>query len=440
MKMKHLSIACAMAISGMSGQAFALNPTASAAATVKLFISGSSAQQKSIGALATTVCTAGTIDAYGDTASTYSNYRAYSCTGKASGIPTSLQSKSILMTERAAGGSIYGVLPVARSTAINTMNVNAASCGTAAVGTMDASGKVNPTAPIGGTFPLWSCSDLTPTAIPDLGVSDVEPTMFASQINIDPATLPAYYANPYNATDASKLSITPEIAAVFGTPVSNTIGGVANAVTNLSKSQIASILSGTYTDWHQVNTTIPAGTTINICRRVAGSGSQAATNAWMLGNPCLNPVGGNLTPLTNNGTNVIENSSSGTVISCMNTKGNAIGVLGVETQPGGSDTWHFVTIDGQTSSTQNAAQGSYDFYVESTFQYRTSTPAGAVLDLMNLIEAKAGDPTVIAGMSIPGQVALPTNGWVPNIPYSAANPVMQGTRFGSSCTTSQIQY
>ncbi len=451
MKMKQLSIACAVAIAGVSGQAFALSPAASAAAQVKLFISGSSAQQQSIGALAQAVCAAGTIDVYGDSAAPYKDYRAYSCTAKTTAVdPTiaaSISGKTLLMTDRAKGGSIYGVLPVARSTALNTMTVNATDCSTAAVGTIDTSGKVNPTAPIGSTYPLWSCGNLTTTAIPDMGVSDVEPAMFSSQLNIDAASTPAYYASPYNASDATVLNIAPELAAVFGIPVSNTIGGVgtdaAPAITNMTRSQIASIFSGNLTDWNQVNSAIPAGTPISICRRVAGSGTQAGTNAWFMANPCLVPFGGALTPLDASTPGVVENPSSGGVASCVNTVGaNAIGLLGVETQPGGSNGthWNFVTIDGQTASTANAAEGKYDFYVESTFQYRKSTPAGAVKDLMNLIRSKAGNPTVMASLSIPGVVALPSNGWVPNIPFSAANPVMRGSRGGHTCSASALSY
>jgi ABC-type phosphate transport system substrate-binding protein len=443
MKMKQLSIACAVAIAGVSGQAFALNPTQSAAAQVKLFISGSSAQQQSLGALAENICASGTIDVYGDSASPYKDYRSYSCTAKTTAvdpaIPASISGKSLLISERAKGGSIYGVIPVARSLAVNVMTVNATSCGTAAVGTIDTSGKVNPTSPIGSTYPLWSCTDLSATAIPDMGVSDVEPDMFSAQLNIDNTSTPTWYAAPYNASDAANLDIAPEIAAVFGIPVSNTIGGVANAVTNLSKSQVASIMSGSYTDWHQVNSAIPAGTAINICRRVAGSGTQAGTNAWTMGAPCMGPYGGNLTPLTNDGVHVFENASSGGVASCMNSKGNAIGLLGVETQPGGTDAWHFATIDGQTPSTANAAQGKYDFFVESTFQYRLSA-TGAVLDLMGVIRAKAGDPSVISSLGIPGVLALPTNGWMPTTPYSAANPVAWGSRGGHTCSATQLQF
>lgn len=446
MKMKQVSIACTLALAGVSGQAFALNPTQSANAQVKLFISGSSAQQASLGALAASVCAAGTIDVYGDAASPYKNYRAYSCTAKTTAsdptIPASISGKTLLITERAAGGSIYGVIPVARTTeVIANMVVSGATgaCSTAAVGTIDTAGRVNPTTPIGSTYPLWSCSTTSPSNTPDLGVSDVEPDMFGAKINIDQTSTPTWYANPYNGGDAAQLDILPEIAAVFGIPVSNTIGGVANAITNLTKSQVASIMSGTYTDWHQVKSSIPAGTTINICRRVAGSGTQAGTNAWFMANPCLVPYSGALTPLTASAS-VFENASSGLVASCMNTKGNAIGLLGVETQPGGSDSWHFATIDGQSPSTANAAQGIYDFYVESTFQYRKSTPVGAVRDLMDLIRAKAGDPTVIASLGIPGVLALPTNGWTPDSPYVATNPVSWASRGGHTCSATQLLF
>ncbi len=441
-KMKQVSIACAVALAGISGQAFALTPTASANASIKLFISGSSAQQQSLGALAQSICQSGSIDVFGSGSPTVNgkDYRAYSCTIKTTAqdntIPASIAGQSVLIVDRAKGGSIYGVLPVSRSTAIDKMVVSAAGCSTQAVSTINTAGKVGGT---GTTYPLWQCTTTT-TAVPDMGVSDVEPAMFAAQINIDINSTPDYYANPYNSTDANALDIKPELGAVFGIPVSNTIGGVANAVTSLSKQQVAAIFSGTYYDWHQVNPAIPSGTSINICRRVAGSGTQAGTNAWFMANPCLTPFGGSLTPLTDNGANVIENSSSGNVASCMNSHGNAIGLLGVETVPGTGDSWHFADIDGQSASTANAAQGKYDFFVESTFQYRTTGNTVAAKALMDVIRAKAGDPSVISSLGIPGVLALPSNGWLPDNPYVASNPVAWGTRGGHTCSQTQMQF
>ena len=449
MKMKQVSIACAAALAGLSGQAFALSPSLSASATVQLFISGSSAQQQSLGALAASVCQTGTLDVFGSGSPTVDgkDYRGYSCTIKTTAmdptITANLSGKSMLVVERAKGGSIYGVIPVARtSEKIDKMVVSAAGCSTAAVGTIDTAGKVNPTAPIGNTYPLWQCATTVAGNTPDLGVSDVEPQMFSAQVNIDSASTPTWYAAPYNATDASKLNIAPEIQAVFGIPVSNTIGGVANAVTNMTKSQIASIFTGTYTDWHQVNPAIPVGTTINICRRVAGSGTQAGTNAWFMANPCLNPYSGSLAVLSaaTNPATVTEGGGSGNVASCMNSKGNAIGLLGVETQPGGTDLWHFATIDGQSPSTANAAQGKYDFFVESTFQYRSATPAGATKDLMDVIRAKAGDPSVIASLGIPGVLAIALNGWSPDSPYVSTNPVSWTSKGGNTCSATQLLF
>lgn len=324
------------------------------------------------------------------------------------------------------------------------MVVSVTGCSKAPVSRIDTAGRTG-VAATGTTFPLWSCGTMT-SSIPDLGVSDVASALFGALVNIDRISTPTWYANPYNAGDESKLDALPTIAVVFGVPVSNTIGGVANAVPNLSKQQVASILSGTYTDWHQVKSSIPTGTPINICRHVAGSGIQAGANALFLGNPCLAPFGGNLPVVsadTSLGAHVFENSSSGAVVSCMNSKGNAIGLLGIATQPGGSDSWHFATIDGQAATNANTAQGVYDFFVESTYQYRKSTPYSAVRDLMDDILARVGDPGRIAAAGIPGVLALATNGWMPDSPYVSTNPVTWATRTsgytsGSTCSQTQL--
>ncbi|MHB8471430.1 MAG: type 2 periplasmic-binding domain-containing protein [Gammaproteobacteria bacterium] len=445
MKMKQVSIACTLALAGISGQAFALTPTQidnarTAHTLLELFISGSSAQQASLGALAASVCDGTTIDVYGDTTAA-TGYRAYSCVAKA-GLGTI--AGNLLITDRGKGGSIYGVIPVARSEAIDKMVVSGASCTPAAVSKIDTAGRTG-TKAIGTTYPLYTCS-ATMLDTPDMGVSDVEPDMFRVKLNIDPGT--PWVNSPYTDADSAKIDPKPEIAAVFGIPVNDTIGGIGTklnpAIPNLTKQQVATIMSkGGYTDWHQVDPNIPAGTTINVCRRVAGSGTQAGTNAWFMANPCLLPYGGALTPLTAaDSPNVFENPGSGDVVKCMNdpAKGNAIGLLGIETQPGSSDTWHFATIDGQKASTPNAAQGIYDFFVESTFQYRKSTPAGAKKDLMDLIRAKAGDPAVISSLGIPGVLALPTNGWTQDSPYVSTNPVGWGSRGGHTCSQTQMGF
>lgn len=427
MKMKQVSIAVALVAAGISGQAFALNPTDSAAAPVHAFISGSSAQQKSLGAIATSMCQTGTIDVYYDSATGGKNHRAYSCT--VTGTGTALDTKNMLINNRAQGGSGFGVIPVARAQAIDSMVINTASCGSAAVGTT-AEG-----------YPLWNCANTTPV-VPDAGVSDVEPALFVG-INKASATDP-----DFDSTDKAKITSSSQLAVVFGTPVSNDLYNAG--LTNMSRAQIASILSGTYKDWSKVKNdagVAVASGPITICRRAPGSGTQAANNAWFNAFPCsasyVPPVDATATdPVT--GYTVIENASAGAVLSCMNTHTGAIGVLGTETQPGGSDNWHFVSIDGIAPTVQNAATGKYDFFVEQTMQWRKVTvngilkPAGDQLTLLTQFKTRSGNATTLG--TIPGVAGLWTNGQTVTIPFNATKPVMQGSRFTNTCKPTTLNF
>jgi ABC-type phosphate transport system substrate-binding protein len=245
----------------------------------------------------------------------------------------------------------------------------------------------------------------------------------------------------FNSTDDGNISKLSELAVVFGTPVTNDLG-----ITNLSRAQITSIMTGNYSDWSQVDPTKSGP--ITICRRGPGSGSQAANNAWFMHFPCGLSTGSALSPLraVDDPAHVIENASSGAVLSCLNTHSKAIGVLGTETQPGGGDLWKFVSIDGQAATVQNAATGKYDFYVEQTIQWRNKTVNGAPVPdadqqhVLDTIALRSGDPTFLGSGAVSGVAALWTNGYSPTIPFNAAQPVMQGTRFTNTCTPTTLQY
>ena len=420
MKLRTLAAGLALA---SAGTAHALPPAGPY--DLDVFISGASAQQLTLGALATSLFQAGTIDVFFDTASAGRDYRAYS--GTVAGTGTALDGKKVIIHNRALGGSYQGVGPVARAQAISRMNVSAATC----------TAEANPATP-----QTYNCTG-TVNDVPDAGVSDVEPGLFVG-IN-----LPAGQT-PLSGGELASLNVQPQLAVIFGIAVTNNTG-----IDNLSRSQITSLLTGSYSDWSQVNPSISGEVVVQ--RRGPGSGTQASANAYFSGFPCTTDF---IAPLdASAGPNVVENSSTGNVVNGLNAAFNAgrlaIGLVPTERSPGPNDRWHFVDIDGidplsgvaagapyTPARSLTATSGQYDYYVEQTFQSRNKAvngvpaPSGLLATFINVFVPRSGDPAIIESEQLLGVAALPGNGYDP----TAFDPglVMKGTRQGSTCRPSQL--
>ena len=119
MKLNKLVLACTMALA--ANHAFALGPTVTP--DVEVFISGSSAVQGALGAIASGMMTG--VDTYYNTSNNGNDYRAYF--GTVSGTGTALDGKKLLIHNRALGGSFQGVGPLARAQAVTRMAIDS-SC------------------------------------------------------------------------------------------------------------------------------------------------------------------------------------------------------------------------------------------------------------------------------------------------------------------------
>ena len=457
MKLKAIVATCALAF---AGNAAALAPTVTP--DVTLFISGSSALQIMIGQVTKTMFVNGTTAAdrtdvfYDGTAAVAAgkDRRGYFGVGAAT-LPASLAGKNILILETATGGSINGVVPVARSTPFATLNMTTCAMPTTAL--VDAATGIS----------VYSCTGSV-TRVPDAGISDLDPGTINSSIN-----LPAGTAT-LTAAELAALNKKATLGVVMGVPVTS---NVPASLQSLSKGQIAGLMSGTIIDWSMIEPTA-TGKSVVICRRGAGSGTQSVVNAQIFGNPCTTsplfpltaaPLGAAPTstaPVAAGSIVVIENSSSGAVKTCLSTvkNGNAagkainvktgaivtagtadsvvlpaggygIGVLG--TDQGTSADFVYAAVDGVAATVQNAASGAYNLIGEATFNDRGDL-SGAVLDLYTEFATRAGDPTVLgtggtAGAAIAGVAALSENGWPVSVPFSAANPVLNVGNFGNMC-------
>lgn len=419
MNVNKSALACALACAVVSGQVLAHAP--SVTPQVSVFMAGTVAAQKWLGHFASAHCQSGTLDVYYDTATNGATHRAYFCT--ATGTGTTVDGQKVFFNDNGQLDS-NGVFPVVRGLAIPNMTVSTTSCGAAAVGTDAETGA-----------PLWKCAN-TVNAVPDAGVTDVEPAMFVG-INKDSSSVADFN---YNRVEAGKLSGPYSMLAwVLGIPVTNDLG-----LTNLSRDQVLSIFSGTYTDWSQVSPGLSGQ--ITICRGVTGSGAQAGINAFFMNYPCGLANGGGLNPLDGNGNpSVIMNVTVSDMKNCLNTHSHAIGLLGADTQPGfGTDSWSFVSINHEVPTVENAAVGNYDYTVEQTMQWRTVAVNGAPAvsaaqqALLSAMQSMGGDPAYLGAQA--GVAALWSNGYTPTIPFNAAYPVMYASRFSNTCTPNQLAF
>ena len=378
----------------------------------------------------------------------------------------------VLVVKRDRGGSGVGVGPVqtkgdgsdANLGQITFLNVNAATCPT--VGTPGVNGGPAITNPTGGLVPLQECAaTYNQNRYTEMGTSDIEPDKFFA-INepiVDGVGLPFRTELDRAFAERSTLG-----GLAFNNPVTLALRNVLqteqfpNAATNvcnpghpsynlltadpsdradatnaeshacmpsLSRSHVAALLNGTTVNWNQLlraNGTpiLPAGLPVQICRRVAGSGTQATINALISswpGDP--GSVIDIATPRVPNGTTVIGNSGSSDVDTCLhnfNATANpyAIGNLSVE----GRNTdnlrnWRYIKIDGVAPTLRNMHAGDTYMWAQQSCQRRNnalpynpgSVPATDTVANKTRVYTALCGVTAVNGLNNPGALALLNN-------------------------------
>jgi hypothetical protein len=259
MKFSKIALACSLATAAMSAQA--VEVPGAAAATV-IYFTGASAPDNFLSGVVGTMFT-GTVTRIDGTGN--SNYRAF--LGKAaSGITGVTAGSDIVLVKRSAGGSVFGVDPVARSQSIAYMNVKSANC--VAVGNP----ATSYTCPIEGSDPANAAANGT-GLVPDFGISDVEPALFKAPYNVENNN------TQLSGTELSRLVVKPVNQLMMGLVATNSV----SASTNLSRTQYAAALAGKYGTWAAID---GSEDSMVVCRRVNGSGTQASYNWFFSGFPC----------------------------------------------------------------------------------------------------------------------------------------------------------
>lgn len=313
MKLKHLAFAVATLAAGYTQAA---TVTIGGVSHQVVYLSGATAPDNFLADIAEGMMT-------GVTFYQASNYKAFA--GSANGIPNVANGTKILFIKRSAGGSAWGVGPVARAQRVKTIDVN--NC-TSGAGT-----KAAPfNCAITGVDPGETGHELSSNAglVPDFGVSDVEPAMFQEPYNTenDAAAL--------SASEIARLAVVPVNQIMMGLAATNTVP----ASTYLSRSTYGAMLNFQITNWGQVSSAFSDTDPVVVCRRVEGSGTQTSYNAFFGNFPCAANELGSVAPARMSdsagwkfdgdgsaatpyvidpaqGYTVVENSSSGNVRSCL---------------------------------------------------------------------------------------------------------------------------
>ena len=406
--MKQLRL-CTLAVAALAvmGSAQALTPsqiiTKRAAGTlVEVDMSGASAIRLSIGGAFMENCDVTTTDVIWNS-TTGSNHRAYSCT-LATAVGNYPVGTDIVVYKRDSGGSTNGIRPVSDSVAIEAMVINGLS-GTDVGGTCTASGTTRPS-----NKDVNTASYICPAVanrVPAIGFSDEEPALLNTGVNLSgtagnlallnskPLTIGIFgvVANTYlrnllqtaqagtilpaacSAGDESDACV-PSIPKGFATAVFASGGGFS-PTTGLGWQQLG--LTGT-------DATKP----VYVQRRAAGSGTQAASNAYFLNGNCgsgaIAAAGASTSTTVRNVT--IAGSSGAVTGSFAAANTNArlqLAVLGRENNPLPNGAvagtaqdlgFRFLRINGVLPNRAAAKTGAYDFIYENTIQWRLADDAG----------------------------------------------------------------
>jgi hypothetical protein len=414
------------------------------AANNVLFLSGASAPQNFIttnvvAGLFEGTGAPGTIDlgaatgnnycTYFDTPQSGADFRAWF--GKLKATVPGLGGQLVLLIDRAKGGSVFGVNPVARAENIQTLVPSTAAC--------TGGGTGSTATPIKCT-PVGNDATLTGGLVPDWGVSDVAPYMFKDPLNVE------FGATQLTPAELARFgtSITPVNELMMGYAITRrqttaNPAGAGNIVTatiipdtyRVTKSRYASMLSGVLRSWSVQGAVIPpGGDQVVVCRRVPGSGTQSSYNWYFNNFPCtagnITTQSGVFTPARMTDSDGFNDDGLGNPSNCYNTVTNVTqactlagpGAPGSAAYPYAIDATAGYTVLENSSSgvvrtclTKAANGGRHNFQAgDPTKNYTVDFGTGgygaiAVLSMDSLNQAQfctlggAGDEDVNAGFT-----------------------------------------
>jgi ABC-type phosphate transport system substrate-binding protein len=367
-----IAAAVAVAIGAHSAAEAAQTPAACAAATVTIYIAGSSAAQPAFA----TALAADLFDAGGETvlSGTNGNFKAYCGAAKAGNGAGIATGTVVTAYYRGEGGSVVGALPIAgNSTTPHNNNVPVKFLDLTGTGCAVAGPATTGTSAAVGTTDGWG--GCVTTHVVEMGVTDLEPTVF-----VTPNYPSAYSATVFGTAVKKDLSVMAPIALfqqTFALYVNSAnFNGVAgqNPV-NISRETAAAVLSGAYTNWNQVPNAAGNGlvsstsSTIHIVNREAGSGTRTGATIYFLGTNCVNFPGtlSDPSPLT-------DGYATGDVLTTAAATAGSITYASIDNS---NASLTKASLSGVAPSNLAAATGQYDYWFEATANQGKTLSAGA---------------------------------------------------------------
>jgi hypothetical protein len=480
MQAKLISAAVAAAFAG--APAFAATPAFNTATTNEFYMSGASAQEGQLKHFMRRACQNGTLTLYRQ-----SNQFAYHCAVNSTVVPGHTKA-NVVVYKSSVGGSGNGTAPVANSSTLAFMDLaTMPAIGSGGATTAPAAGTCSNATTIAAVPPVGTdtiglpayqdviCNQTLVNKVTEAGLSDVEPALFKGSVT------------GLDNTALGKLAVSPINQLVFGVPVTTglrnalqaaqglTVGAEDEAnMPSLSKAQVTGIYTGSIITWDQLGLSNPDDpvNAIWVVRRVQSSGTQTSARVYFLNDPCAPGMAqfvadgdpavasnalacSSADPLGAGYGLVYQGSGSGNVVTCLNEhetdKRWAVGVLSTEFVAGstGNTGYRFIKVDGAAPTLFNAANGTYQYVMEATLQWRNAASGNATAgDDLKMAEAmKAGfnNPVVVAAISTgmtqlygPAGILGVPGANLPDNPITAAgiitNPVSAFTRSGSGST------
>lgn len=432
MQVKSIVLAVVSALTATS--ALAADLTAGVPAANIFYVGGASAQTPGLAKTLASFCVTGAMTTYADASGkndfvfACSNAKATSTTGVATTFTAGAKFVVVKMDE---GGSFNGVGPVAVASDISATGYNLptfvdiTNCGTPNPAVTIASSI------LGTTVNGGSCTKETTQRHPKFGFSDVPKTIWAKRGQLlasDDANLTqvaGFAGQGFGVVVSSALYAALQAdQATTGQPSissnqyaslvqAGAAGGAVNsAVWDILLPKSAALVAA---GGSALTATWPPATTLTLARRVATSGTQAASDIYFLNAPCEigTSLGGGNTPSTagtyvdnGNYTSTVnfivkEESSTGGVKTDV-ASGYAIGVISLENaQSGLTGGAKYVALNGVNpvaDANQKAAivNGTYDFAYETAL----ILPKGVSVPFANALVKDMGDGNngTIAGL------------------------------------------
>lgn len=263
MKFTKIVAACGLALASMTASAASV-PGVSGSTVI--FFSGASAPDGFIADVlaenANAMLTNATVIVEAGKLPSDSKFKYKAWVGDANNIPGITNGTKITLIKRSAGGSAFGVNPVAKAEAIKSLDVNSSAC------TFGTDNGVDFYA-----CPLVGDDAAKTGVVPDFGVSDVEPAMFLNPLNVEST------GTALTAAELGNLENKAVNQQLFGFSVTDSV----DANVHIGRAQYGAMMAGKLRTWDQVDGT---DAPVIVCRRPNGSGTQASFNWFLSGFPC----------------------------------------------------------------------------------------------------------------------------------------------------------